>query len=174
MQCWGGGSLFVLFPVTVMQFLCTNLIVWNMIMVCCHFSLFNEESWVFLICRPYCPRWCLCGCWCNHTNISIFQIKLCLWILVCNVSLPAWIICAGISSLPGDLYLFHFATIISASIELGSGTNGSAVWVSLCLKSLTLCTFYNWEKQFFHLFKMVWESASRSPFSSFTKFLLGG
>jgi hypothetical protein len=39
--------------------------------------------------------------------------------------------------------------------------------------SLTLCTLYNQEKTFFHIVKMLWVSASRSPFSSFTKLLLG-
>jgi hypothetical protein len=33
---------------------------------------------------------------------------------------------AGISSLPGDLYLSKFAIAISTSKGLGSGTNGSA------------------------------------------------
>jgi hypothetical protein len=56
---------------------------------------------------------------------------------------------------------------------LGSGTNSSAVCISICLTSLALCTFNNWEKNFLHLFKMLWESASRSQFFSFTKLLLG-
>jgi hypothetical protein len=41
------------------------------------------------------------------------------------------------------------------------------------LASLALCTFNNWKKQFFHLLKMVWESASRSPFSFITSLLIG-
>jgi hypothetical protein len=37
-------------------------------------------------------------------------------------------------------------------------------------ESLTLC---NQEKRFFHIFKILWESASRSPFSSFRKLIPG-
>jgi hypothetical protein len=59
------------------------------------------------------------------------------------------------------------------SRQLGPGANGSAVCTSICLTSLTLCTFNNWEKQFFHLFRIFCEFASRSPFSSFIKLFLG-
>jgi hypothetical protein len=44
---------------------------------------------------------------------------------------------------------------------------------SVCLTSLILCTLSNWENDFFRLFKMLWESANRSPFSSFTSLFLG-
>jgi hypothetical protein len=54
-----------------------------------------------------------------------------LWISDCNISPPAWISSAGIWSLPGDLYFFNFAIAISTSEGLGSGTNGSAVCVSI-------------------------------------------
>jgi hypothetical protein len=40
----------------------------------------------------------------------------------------------------------------------------------ISLTWLTLYTFNNWEKWFFHLFKMLSESASRSPLSFFTKY----
>jgi hypothetical protein len=42
-----------------------------------------------------------------------------------------------------------------------------------CPTSPTLCTFNNSKKQFFHPFKMLWKSESRSPFSSFTELFLG-
>jgi hypothetical protein len=45
------------------------------------------------------------------------------------MSPPAWISSAGISSLPGDVYLFNFAIATSTSKGLGSGTNGSAVLI---------------------------------------------
>jgi hypothetical protein len=43
------------------------------------------------------------------------------------------------------------------------------VCTSIRLTSLVLCTFSNWEKQFLHLFKILWESARRSTYSSYTK-----
>jgi hypothetical protein len=64
---------------------------------------------------------------------------------------------------------YHFKIAISTSKGLWSGPHGSAVCIFICLTSLALCTLNNWEKQFFYLHKMLWESASRSPFSSFTK-----
>jgi hypothetical protein len=63
----------------------------------------------------------------------------------------------------------NFATAISTSGWLVPGTNGSDVYTSICITSQTLCMFSNWEKYFLYLFKILWESASRSPFSSFTK-----
>jgi hypothetical protein len=41
---------------------------------------------------------------------------------------------------------FPVATAISTSRRLGPGTNGSAVCTSICLTSLTICTFSNWEE----------------------------
>jgi hypothetical protein len=80
---------------------------------------------------------------------SLFLIELIsLWILERNISPPAWISSAGISSLPGDFYLFNFAIAISTSKRLGSGNNGSVVCISICLTSLTLCTFNNCETLF--------------------------
>jgi hypothetical protein len=54
---------------------------------------------------------------------------------------------AGIWSLPGYLYFFNSAIAISVSRLLGPGTNGSAICTrtSICLTSLTSCTFNNWE-----------------------------
>jgi hypothetical protein len=49
--------------------------------------------------------------------------------------------------LPGNLHFLHFAIAISTSRRLGLGTNGSSMYgTSICLTSLTLCTFNNWEK----------------------------
>jgi hypothetical protein len=93
-----------------------------------------------------------------------------LWISDSTVS--AWISSAGILSLPDDLYFFNFAIAISISDLIGSGTNGSAVCISICLTPLTLCTFNSWDKQSFDPFKILWESASRSSFSSFNKLIL--
>jgi hypothetical protein len=39
--------------------------------------------------------------------------------------------------------------------------------------SLTPCIFNSWEKWFRHLAQILWESATRSPFSSFTTLFLG-
>jgi hypothetical protein len=89
-----------------------------------------------------------------------------------DVSPTAWITCAGIRSLPGDLYLFEFAIAIWTTKGLRSDNNGSPIYISLCLTSLTLCRFNNWEYYFFHLLKIFWEYASRSSFSSFRKLLL--
>jgi hypothetical protein len=52
-------------------------------------------------------------------------------------------------------------------------TSGSAVCISVCLTSLTLCTFNSWEKWFLHLSKVLWESATKSPFSTFAVLVLG-
>jgi hypothetical protein len=48
--------------------------------------------------------------------------------------------------------LFNFAMAVSTSEGLGSDTNSSAVCISVCLTSLTLCTV-----------NKMWESASRLP-----------
>ena len=61
----------------------------------------------------------------------------------------------------------------STSEALGLGTSGSAVCVSACPTSLTPCTLNSWEKEFLHLATILWESATRSPFSSFTILHLG-
>jgi hypothetical protein len=89
-----------------------------------------------------------------------------------NVLPPAGISSVGIWSLPGDLCLFNFAIAISTSKGLGSGTNSSALCISICLTSLALCTFSN-RDVIFPPIQKLWESESRSPFSFFTKLLLG-
>jgi hypothetical protein len=44
-------------------------------------------------------------------NSSLFQIEwMILWISERNVSPPAWIIFAGVSSVPGDLYFFQLCS----------------------------------------------------------------
>jgi hypothetical protein len=96
-----------------------------------------------------------------------------LWISDSDVSHPAEINSASICSLQGELCFFNFAIGISTSKELGSSSNGSALCISIYLTSLTLCTFINWEKYFFHIIKTLWGSASRSPFTFLTKLLLG-
>jgi hypothetical protein len=62
------------------------------------------------------------------------------------VSYPAWIRSAGIWTLPGSLCLFNFAIAISTSRWLESCTNGSTVCTPICLTSLILCKFSNWEE----------------------------
>jgi hypothetical protein len=67
------------------------------------------------------------------THILLFQVvfgfrlshKSCVW------------------SQPGDLYFFNFPLLISSTRKLGPGTNGSAVYTSVCLTSLTLCSYNN-------------------------------
>jgi hypothetical protein len=71
------------------------------------------------------------------------------------------------------LWLFSFSITSSISKAFGSGISGYAVCMSVCLTSLTPCTFSNWEKWFLHLAKMLWESVTKSPFSSFTILVLG-
>src|SRR5215469_16118303 len=68
---------------------------------------------------------------------------------------------------------FSFSIANSTSKALGSGSSGSTVCISACLTSLTSCTFNSWEKQFLHLAIILWESATKSPFSSFTIIVLG-
>jgi hypothetical protein len=58
---------------------------------------------------------------------SLFQIEVNMCISECNILPPAWISSARIWSLPGDLYHLRFSIVISASKELGTDTNGSAV-----------------------------------------------
>ena len=65
-----------------------------------------------------------------------------------------------------------FSIAISTKKALGSGTSGSAVCISLRLTSLTQCIFNSWEKWFPHLAKILWESATRSPFSFLTVLVL--
>ena len=79
---------------------------------------------------------------------------------------PALISTAGISSVLGDLCLY-FSLTISTSKSLESGTRGSAVCISVFLISLNPCTFNSWEKLFIYLAKILWESVTKSPFSSF-------
>jgi len=68
---------------------------------------------------------------------------------------------------------FSFATANSTSKALGSGTSRYAVCIPVCLPSLIPCIFNSWEKRFLHLAKILWESATKSPFSSFTILVLG-
>jgi hypothetical protein len=53
----------------------------------------------------------------------------------------------------------HFVTYFSNwhSKAFGSCTSSSAVCISVCLTSLTPCTFNSWEKWFLHLAKILWE-----------------
>jgi hypothetical protein len=73
------------------------------------------------------------------------QWSLSFWIShlypICSPLLPQSCYMPCPSHHPGDLYLFNFTIAISTSKGLGSGTNGSAVCISICLTSLTLCTF---------------------------------
>jgi len=64
------------------------------------------------------------------------------------------------------LCLFRFLITISSSKALGSATSGSAVCISVCQTSLTLCTLRLWEKLFLNLDKILWKSVTKSPFSS--------
>ena len=85
-----------------------------------------------------------------------------------NYSTPCFSQFCPYWSIPGDLWLFNFSLAGSNSEALGSGTSGSAVCISACPTSLTPCTLNSWEKYFLHLATILWESATRSPFSSFT------
>ena len=62
-----------------------------------------------------------------------------------NCPNPALISSARTGSVSGELCLFSFSVAISTSKVLGSGTSGSAVRISVCLTSLTPCTFNSWE-----------------------------
>jgi hypothetical protein len=101
-------------------------------------------------------------------NSSLFQIELInLCISERNVLPPALISSAGIWSILGDLYSFSFYIAIWNWNALGSGTMGSAVFISFCLTSLTTRTLSSWEKWFLHLSTLLWQSVNISPFSSF-------
>ena len=94
-------------------------------------------------------------------NSSLFQTeKISLWIWKRIVLHPALINSAGIWSIPGDLWLFSISIAKSTSKALGLGTRGSAVCISVCLTSLTPCTFSSCEKNVLHLTKILWESAT--------------
>ena len=90
--------------------------------------------------------------------------------LQANCSTPCF---NQLCSIPGDLWLFSLSIASSISAALGSGTSGSAVRISACLTSLTPCTLNSWQKYFLHLATILWESATKSPFSSFTILHLG-
>ena len=68
---------------------------------------------------------------------------------------------------------FHFWITNSTLRALGSGTSGSALCISVCLTLLTPCIFSSWEKWLLYLAKILWESATKSPFSSFSILVLG-
>ena len=78
-----------------------------------------------------------------------------------------------LTEIPGDLWLFSLSITSSNSAALGLVTNGSDVCISACLTSLTPCTLNSWEKYFLYLATVMWESATKSPFSSFTILHLG-
>ena len=83
----------------------------------------------------------------NSGNSSLSQIELIsLWISEQILLRPALINSAGIWSIPGDFYLLSFSLAISTSKALGSGTSCFAVCVSVCLTSLSACTFSSLEK----------------------------
>ena len=79
----------------------------------------------------------------------------------------------GIWSIPGVLWLFSFSISNSTSKALGSGTSGSAVRNSACLTSPTARILNSWAKWFLHPANYFWQSATKSPFSSFTIVVLG-
>jgi hypothetical protein len=66
------------------------------------------------------------------------------------------------------LPLFSFSITISISQALES-----LCYISVCLPSLTPCTFNVWQKRFLRLAKILWMSATRSPFSSYVILVLG-
>ena len=92
--------------------------------------------------------------------------------LIANCSTPC-LNSAGILTVSGALWVFSFSIAKSNSKALGSGTSGSAVCIYVCLTSITPCTFNSWEKQLLHVAKILWESATKSLFSSFTILVLG-
>jgi len=61
----------------------------------------------------------------------------------------------------------NFSIAHSTSKALGSDTSGSALCISVCLTSITPCTFSSLEKWFLHLAKILWASVTKSLFSSF-------
>jgi len=67
------------------------------------------------------------------------------------------------------LCLFSFSVATSTLKELNSGTNCSAVCISVCLTSLTTCKFCSQEKWFLNPEKILWESVTKYP--SFFKIL---
>ena len=73
----------------------------------------------------------------------------------------------------GDFCLFSFIIVLSNSKALGFCTSSSVVRISVCLTSLTLCTFNSWQKWFLHLAKILLESVTKSLFSSRTILVLG-
>jgi hypothetical protein len=60
-------------------------------------------------------------------------------------------------------YLMIYVLNLTVLIWMAPGLDVGwlAVCISLCLKSVTPYTFSNWQKWFFHLFKIFWESAGR-------------
>ena len=105
---------------------------------------------------------------------SLFQIELISSrISELIVQPPALINSAGTWSISGDLCLLSFPIAISTSKALRSGTSGSAVCIYVCQISLTPCTRSGWEKLFLHLAKIVWQSVTKSLFSSVTILFLG-
>ena len=88
------------------------------------------------------------------------------------VLLPVLISSAGIWPITGNLLLFSFSIANSTSKALGSGTSGP-LCISLCLTTLTPCSMKIREKYFVHLEEMLWESETKSPFSSFAISVLG-
>jgi len=109
----------------------------------------------------------------SYSKENSFYLLRSMWFTQCKALPPAWTNSTRIWSVPGDFYLCSFRTAISTSKELGSGTNGSAARICVCLTSLIPYMFNSWEKQFLHLLKIWWEPASRLSFSSFSKFVLG-
>ena len=112
--------------------------------------------------------------WHRNTKSFSFHIEvISLWISKQIVLSPTLISSAGIWSIPGDLWLFNLSKASSTSGALRSGTSGSAVCISACPTSLNPCTLNSWEKKFLHLPTILWESATKSSFSSFTILHLG-
>ena len=100
----------------------------------------------------HCPR-----------SSSSFQTTCISWRISERIVLPLVLITsAGNWSVLGNLFLFSFSTAISTSKVLGSGTSGAAVYLSVCVTSLTPHTFKSWEKWFLRLVKTLWEYATRS------------
>jgi len=80
-------------------------------------------------------------------NSSLFHSELIsLWMLELNVLSLAWISSAVIWSLSADLHVLTFRIAVWTLKVLGSGINGSAVWIAVFLTSLTPFIFSSWQK----------------------------
>jgi hypothetical protein len=125
--------------------------------------------WVLHIAMAVQVAYSACSVLCASLKCSLYFSQWCSWNTEYNVLPPAWFNYAGIWWILDLLYLTNFPKAILTSKHLCSGSNISAMHLSIYQISLKPPKFNSWLKQYFQLCKVLWDSANILLYLSFTK-----